>query len=50
MSKILVWIIAFPVAFVAIVILSLFEFFVNVFDLPTDLWKLINGDDSVLEK
>lgn len=50
MNKLLIWLIAFPIAFAALVILSLIELIVNVFELPTGIWKIINGDFSALEE
>lgn len=50
MRKLLLWVLALPIAFVVLVTLTVIELFVDVFNMPTDLWKIINGEMNVTEE
>lgn len=43
--KLIIWIISFPISFTILTILSIFEYFWECFNLPTDLWDIIGGKE-----
>lgn len=44
------WIVLFPLAFLAVTLLCLVEYFIMVYDVPGDVWNLLQGDSDESSK
>jgi hypothetical protein len=42
--KIIIWLIAFPIALIVLSVLTVIEYAVMVFDMPIDIWHHMNDD------
>ena len=42
--KLIIWLIAFPIALIVLSVFAVIEYTIMVFDMPTDIWHHINGD------